>query len=237
MQETSKLQFCTTPFLLEPSWQKVLLEELKKPYIAELASFVKNERLQGKQIYPPEELVFNAFTKTPYNSVRVVIVGQDPYHGKGQAHGLSFSVEKGIKPPPSLKNIFKELHNDLNIAIPNHGSLVKWALQGVLLLNATLTVQESKPLSHHKKGWERFTDAVICSLVKRNEPIIFVLWGKNGYEKCIHVPELTTKHTILHAPHPSPLSAYTGFFGCGHFSKINQILISRGEKPIDWQLD
>ncbi len=219
-----------TPFTLEPSWQRALEEELKKPYLEKLAAFVKEERRSNDPVYPPEELVFNALIKTPFDKVRVVIVGQDPYHGPGQAHGLAFSVPKRIRPPPSLQNIFKELREDLGIAIPSHGCLEKWAEQGVLLLNVTLTVRESKPLSHHKKGWEQFTDAIISKLASRKDPIIFVLWGNNASKKCSHIPE---RHTILKAAHPSPLSAYGGFFGCHHFSQINKLL----DKPIDWQLD
>ncbi len=225
-------------FILEPSWQKALTEELKKPYIFDLVSFVKNQREHHGPIYPPEDLVFNAFNKTPYDKVRVVIVGQDPYHAPGQAHGLCFSVPKGVKPPPSLKNIFKELHADLGIAPPMHGCLEKWAKQGVLLLNSTLTVQESKPLSHHRHGWEIFTDAVIRVLAQKPEPIIFVLWGNNALNKCKNIPELgQSKHSILSTSHPSPLSAYTGFLGCRHFSKINKILQEQQQEPIDWQLD
>lgn len=222
-------------FTLEPSWQRALLDELKKPYIAQLAAFVKSERAKCDPIYPPEELVFNALLQTPFDKVRVVIVGQDPYHGPGQAHGLCFSVPVGVALPPSLKNIFKELQEDLGIQSPRHGCLLKWARQGVLLLNATLTVKESSPLSHHKRGWERFTDAIIQKLAEKDQPVIFVLWGKNALAKCKHilVPDQIKHHTVLTAAHPSPLSAYTGFFGCRHFSKINELL----KDPIDWQLD
>lgn len=227
------------PFLLEPSWQKVLLDELEKPYLTHLAAFVKEERASSHHIYPPEELVFNAFQHTPYDKVKVVIMGQDPYHGKGQAHGLSFSVPKGVNPPPSLQNIYKEMQQDLGIPIASHGCLIKWADQGVLLLNATLTVRESQPLSHHNKGWERFTDACMKKLAERKDPIIFVLWGKNAIEKSKHVPELyqNKQHTILTAAHPSPFSAHSGFFGCKHFSKINAILEKQHMAPIDWRLD
>lgn len=222
------------PFLLEPSWQRVLQEELQKPYVLQLAAFLKMERESGAPIYPPEELVFNALTQTPFDQVRVVIVGQDPYHGPGQAHGLSFSVPAGVSPPPSLQNIFKELQQDLGIPIPSHGCLLKWAQQGVLLLNATLTVRNAEPLSHHKKGWEQFTDAIIREVARKKEPIIFVLWGKNALEKCTHVLKHAhnTTHTILTAAHPSPFSAHSGFFGCRHFSKINELL----DKPIDWSI-
>ena len=227
------------PFDLEPSWMRKLQNELKKPYLVELAAFVKRERASGKEIYPPENLVFNAFLETPFDKVQVVIVGQDPYHGPGQAHGLSFSVPKGVPLPPSLQNIFKELNHDLGIPMPSHGCLLKWAKQGVLLLNATLTVKRSEPLSHHKRGWEQFTNAAIRELALRKEPVIFVLWGKNALEKCTHVPELNQnkQHFLLTAAHPSPFSAANGFFGCHHFSKINEILEKLGKNPIDWKLD
>ncbi len=222
-------------FTLEPTWQKALEDELHKPYIAKLANFIESERAKNEPVYPPQELVFNALSETPFDEVRVCIVGQDPYHGPGQAHGLAFSVPKGVKPPPSLKNIFKELQNDLLLAIPSHGCLVKWAKQGVLLLNATLTVKMSEPLSHHNHGWESFTDAIIRKLAEKKEPIIFVLWGNNAQKKCSHIEELSIngQHTILKAAHPSPFSAHNGFFGCRHFSKINALL----KEPIDWQLD
>lgn len=224
------------PFTLEASWQKVLENELKQPYIAALAEYLKKERSQPDPVYPPEDLVFNALTQTPFDKVRVVIVGQDPYHGPGQAHGLAFSVPVGVALPPSLKNIFKELSQDLGIPTPAHGCLLKWAKQGVLLLNVTLTVRESLPLSHHKRGWERFTDAIIRSLAERKEPVIFVLWGKNALHKGKSILD-HAQHTILTAAHPSPLSAYAGYFGCRHFSEINKTLEKQGGKPIDWQLD
>lgn len=216
--------------LLDPSWQQVLADELKKPYMLELEAFIKNEREQHGPIYPPEHLVFNALNSTPYNKVRVVIVGQDPYHGPSQAHGLCFSVPIGVDLPPSLKNIFKELRDDLGIPIASHGCLEKWAAQGVLLLNATLTVRESTPLSHHKRGWERFTDAIIQKVAEKKEPVIFVLWGKNAQTKCAAIDN---QHIILKAAHPSPLSAHNGFFGCRHFSEINRHL----NPPIDWKID
>ncbi len=215
--------------MLESSWKEVLSDELKKPYMTDLAAFVRQEREKYGNIYPPKELVFNALNLTPYEKVRVVIVGQDPYHGPGQAHGLCFSVPKGVEPPPSLKNIFKEIRDDLGLDIPKHGCLLKWAEQGVLLLNATLTVRESSPLSHHKKGWEQFTDAIIRKIAEKKNPVIFVLWGRNAQEKC---KDIDQHHIILKAAHPSPLSAYNGFFGCRHFSKINEFL----DNPIDWKL-
>lgn len=227
-----------TPFILEPSWQKQLQEELQKPYIIQLAAFIERERAASPSfIYPPKELVFNAFYQTPFDQVKVVIMGQDPYHGKGQAHGLCFSVPTGIKPPPSLMNIYKELEADLNITRKS-GSLLGLAKQGVLLLNATLTVKDSEPLSHYGKGWEVFTNAVIHKLIEREDPVIFVLWGKNAQEKCkfLHTSLNENKHYALTAAHPSPLSAHNGFFGCKHFSKINTLLAELKKDPIDWSL-
>ncbi|MBT3393744.1 MAG: uracil-DNA glycosylase [Waddliaceae bacterium] len=217
---------------MDPSWQKVLAKELSEPYIAGLAAFVEKERASGVPIYPTKEFVFNAFKQTPYDAVKVVIVGQDPYHGPGQAHGLCFSVNKGVTIPPSLKNIFKELIADVGISPPYHGSLLSWAQQGILLLNTTLTVRQGSPQSHRGKGWERFTDAVINLLGERQEPIIFVLWGRSAQEKR---PLIGKHHTILTAAHPSPFSVQ-GFLGCRHFSKINEILISYGKDPIDWEI-
>jgi uracil-DNA glycosylase len=223
------------PFKLEPSWQAVLAEELRQPYLYDLATFVAGERLAAP-IYPPESLVFNAFWHTPYDQVKVVIVGQDPYHGAGQAHGLSFSVPRDVPPPPSLKNIYKEIRDDLGIDPPSHGCLLSWAQQGVLLLNATLTVRQGVPMSHHGRGWERFTDAVIHKLCERPKPVIFVLWGKSAQEKCKQIAPLAAQrgHVILTSPHPSPFSAHQGFFGSKPFSKINQLLIKQGQAPIDW---
>lgn len=226
-------------FELGPSWQKVLKEELQKPYITSLEAFVEKERFSGVSVFPPRELVFNAFRMTPYESVKVVLMGQDPYHGPGQAHGLCFSVPKGIPNPPSLQNIIKELASDVQIVPPPHGCLLPWAEQGVLLLNASLTVRQGEPMSHHGKGWERFTDAAIEVLAAKQDPIIFILWGKSAQEKCRHVLANYKQngHTILIAPHPSPLSAHQGFFGCRHFSKANEILISQGKAPINWAID
>lgn len=230
MQNT--VQF--SPFQLGPSWERVLAEELTQDYLVDLAAFVEAERASGIAIYPPDHLVFNAFKKTAFEDVKVLIVGQDPYHGPGQAHGLSFSVAKDVPQPPSLKNIFKELKEDLGIEPPSHGSLVAWADQGVMLLNATLTVAAKTPLSHHGKGWERFTDAVVRALVLRAEPCVFVLWGKNAQEKCQQIPEFAdaSHHLVLKARHPSPFSAHSGFFGSRPFSKINAFL----KEPIDWRL-
>lgn len=218
-------------FILEKSWSEVLKNELENPYMQDLALFVENER-KNKTVYPAENLVFNAFFKTPYKEVKVVIMGQDPYHNPLQAHGLSFSVPDGVKLPPSLKNIFKELKNDLNIDNKS-GCLDSWASQGVLLLNATLTVTEKTPMSHHGRGWEQFTDAVVASLVEREDPVIFVLWGNAAKKKVQHI-ENHTKHVLLTAAHPSPFSAHSGFFGCQHFSRINEILSKLGQKEIDW---
>jgi uracil-DNA glycosylase len=226
-------------FSIEASWDTILKEEYKKPYFSNLATFVAEERKNFGRIYPPKGLVFRALQLTPFEKVKVVIVGQDPYHGPGQAHGLCFSVPRGVPPPPSLQNIFKELHDDLKMTIPSHGSLEKWAKEGVLLLNATLTVREGEPLSHHKKGWEEFTDSIIRALALRQAPVIFLLWGRNAIDKCRNVKELSEQHQhcILTASHPSPLSAYNGFFGCHHFSKANELLKKQGISPIDWQLE
>lgn len=233
MSDYSLLDSSFIPFEIEPSWRQVLEPELKKPYMSRLAAFLAKESAGHIPVYPPKELIFNAFYKTPYAKVKVVIVGQDPYHGHGQAHGLSFSVPKGTPLPPSLQNIFKEIKSDLGIDTPSHGCLNHWAEQGVMLLNATLTVRQGEPMSHHSQGWEYFTDAVIAALGRREKPAIFVLWGKSAQEKCHH---LKAHHVKLIAPHPSPFSARNGFFGCRHFSKINEILREWGETPIDWKI-
>ncbi|MBJ7449504.1 MAG: uracil-DNA glycosylase [Parachlamydiales bacterium] len=226
------------PYQLESSWEEALHEELQKPYMDDLALFLQHEEEMGMEIFPPRDLVFNAFFKTPFEKTRVVIVGQDPYHGPGQAHGLSFSVQKGVNPPPSLQNIYKELRDDVGFTIPKHGCLESWAEQGVLMLNATLTVRARQPKSHWARGWEKFTDSVIKVLSHREDPIIFVLWGKSAQEKCKSVlnSEEAKRHALLMAAHPSPYSAHHGFLGCKHFSKINSLLSSRGAKPIDWNL-
>jgi len=221
---------------LEKSWHEILQEEIAKPYITELKQFLAHERAQGKVIYPPEDLVFHAFYQTPFERVRVVIVGQDPYHGPGQAHGLCFSVPIGVPPPPSLKNIFKELVDDLKTPYPPHGCLVSWARQGVLLLNATLTVRQGEPRSHYGRGWERFTDAVIQKLCEKKERLVFILWGKSAEEKCRHIVVGRSPHALLVSAHPSPLSASAGFFGCRHFSKTNEFLTKWGDSPIDWEI-
>jgi uracil-DNA glycosylase len=228
-----------TPFVLEASWQQKLGNELQQAYITELATFIEKEYATAPvPIYPPKELIFNAFYQTPFDQVKVLIMGQDPYHGPHQAHGLSFSVPKGIKLPPSLQNIFKELETDIHFLRPQHGCLLSWAQQGVLMLNATLTVRQGDPLSHHGRGWERFTDAAVRKLEEREDPVIFVLWGKSAQDKCRFLRDtgIPSRHYVLTAAHPSPFSANHGFFGCHHFSKINEILKHLGKEPIDWTL-
>jgi uracil-DNA glycosylase len=222
------------PGQLHPSWQAVIGDELHKPYMEALRAFLKEEKAAGKTIYPPGSLIFNAFNHTPFEKVRVVIIGQDPYHGPGQAHGLSFSVPKGILLPPSLQNIFKEISTDLNIKMSGSGDLTPWADQGVLLLNATLTVQEANAGSHQNKGWERFTDAAIAALNAHREGLVFVLWGSYAQKKGDMID--THRHLVLKSVHPSPLSAHRGFFGNRQFSAINQYLTMRGQAPINWQL-
>ncbi len=215
------------------NWDKILKEEFSKEYFKNLLEFVKTE-YQTKTIYPKETEIFNAFRKTNYENVKVVILGQDPYHGVNQAHGLSFSVKDGIKCPPSLINIYKELHDDLNIDIPKTGNLLPWTEEGVLLLNATLTVEASKPGSHQNKGWETFTDEVIKLLNQKNTPIVFILWGNYARQKKTLITNPI--HYVIESPHPSPFSAYNGFFGSKPFSKTNNFLISKGLKPINWQI-
>lgn len=219
---------------IEESWKPALAEEFVAPYMQDLKKFLQQEKQQGKIIYPNGENIFSAFNYTPFDKVRVVIIGQDPYHGPNQAHGMCFSVLPGVKPPPSLVNIYKELYSDLNIAPVKHGYLLPWAKQGVLLLNSVLTVEHSKPASHQAKGWERFTDHVITQLNARDKPLIFVLWGSYAQNKGKIIDQ--NKHVVLTAAHPSPFSAHRGFLGCKHFSKINSILQSWGQQPIDWQL-
>ena len=219
---------------IEESWKEVLKQEFAKPYFMQIATTLKAERLAGRTIYPPGGLIFNAFNTTPFERVKVVILGQDPYHGPGQAHGLSFSVPKGIPPPPSLINIFKELQGDIGMPIPPHGNLTHWAEQGVMLLNASLTVRANEPMSHAQIGWAEFTHAVIEKISAVKEHTVFLLWGKFAQEKQSLVDE--TKHLVLKAAHPSPFSADKGFFGCRHFSKANAWLVSKGIDPIDWAL-
>lgn len=221
---------------MEASWLEKLGKEFEKPYMKELEAFLKQEMQSGAEIYPPFDLVFNALCQTHFDDVKVVIMGQDPYHGPGQAHGLSFSVPVGVPTPPSLQNIYKEIRDDLGFAIPEHGCLLHWAKQGVLLLNATLTVRAGEAKSHFGRGWERFTDRIIELLTEREDPIVFILWGKSAYEKFKHISSTTSHHLVLTSPHPSPLSAHAGFFGNGHFSKANQFLIKSGKPPIDWAI-
>lgn len=220
---------------IDDSWKDVLKNEFTKTYFLEIATFLRTEKMTGKTIYPPGGLIFNAFNLTHFDNVKVVILGQDPYHGAGQAHGLCFSVAPGIKPPPSLVNIFKEMHTDLGLPIPNHGTLTKWAEQGVLMLNASLTVRAGEPMSHAKIGWAQFTNAVIRKISDEKQNVVFLLWGKFAQEKQ-ELIDVTRHHLILKAAHPSPFSADSGFFGCKHFSKTNQFLVQNGIDPIDWAL-
>ena len=214
-------------------WDAILADEFKKPYYLALRQFLKEE-YSSKVIYPSMYDIFNAFRYTPYSDVKVVLLGQDPYHGAGQAHGLCFSVKDGVAPPPSLVNLFKELHNDVGCTVPQSGCLTKWAERGVMLLNSVLTVREGAAGSHRGKGWETFTDSVISRLNDRKVPIVFMLWGNYAKSK---IPLITSdRHLVLTAAHPSPLSASYGFFGCRHFSKANDFLVSNGMTPVDWQL-
>jgi len=217
---------------IETSWKEALQEEFCKPYFQQIVEFLKVEKTQGKIIYPPGSLIFNAFNTTPFGKVKVVLIGQDPYHGPGQAHGLCFSVQNGIALPPSLQNIYKELHNDIGIPIPKTGNLTHWAEQGVFLLNASLTVRAGDPMSHSRIGWATFTDAVIQIISSQKKNIVFLLWGKFAQDKQMLID--TTKHYVLKAAHPSPLSASSGFFGCRHFSKTNNFLVKNGIDPVDW---
>lgn len=220
---------------LEPGWLKVLEPEFEKDYMKNLKAFLLQEKETGKTVYPKGADIFAAFNHTPFDQVEVVILGQDPYHGDGQAHGLSFSVQKGVTTPPSLKNIYKELETDIvGFKTPNHGNLTQWADEGVLLLNASLTVRAHEPGSHQGKGWEAFTDQAISQLSDKKTGLVFLLWGKFAQQKAALIDE--TKHTVLKSAHPSPFSAYTGFFGSKHFSKTNEILVAKGKKPINWQI-
>ncbi len=219
---------------IEPTWKEVLESEFKKSYFRQIVDHIKIEKGQGKTIYPAGSLIFNAFDKTPVQKVKVVILGQDPYHGPYQAHGLSFSVQKGIQPPPSLINIFKELKNDVGMQIPNHGNLENWAEQGVLLLNASLTVRAQEPMSHSKIGWHQFTNTVITKISDQRMHVVFMLWGKFAQEKEVLID--IKKHLVLKSAHPSPLSANAGFFGNKHFSRANQYLVMHGIDPINWAI-
>ena len=216
---------------IEKSWKEVLQTEFNKPYFENLVGFVKQE-YASHTIFPPAGQIFNAFNTCPFNNVKVVILGQDPYHGPRQAHGLCFSVNDGIQFPPSLQNIFKEINSDLGIPMPKSGNLTRWAEQGVLLLNATLTVRASQAGSHQGRGWEEFTDAVIKIISEKAENVVFILWGSYAIKKKALID--ASKHCILTAPHPSPLSSYRGFFGCKHFSQTNTYLTSKGKTPIEW---
>lgn len=226
---------------MEASWLEVLGPEFEKPYMKQLQAFLGEERAAGRVIYPPFNQIFNAFCFTPFDQVKVVLIGQDPYHGPGQAHGLSFSVPPGVPQPPSLQNIFKEIRDDLGLKPPGHGCLEGWAKQGVLLLNATLTVRANEPKSHHGRGWELFTDRVVQLLCEQVDPLVFLLWGKVALDKFQHIqgPNIQGtggRHLVLTAAHPSPFSAHSGFLGCRHFSKTNEFLQRVGKKPVDWSL-
>jgi uracil-DNA glycosylase len=219
---------------MHESWLAVLGDELEQPTMQELRAFLVAEVAAGRRFYPPADQVFNALALTPFDDVRVVVLGQDPYHGAGQAMGLCFSVPTGVPPPPSLQNIYKELASDLGLAQPSSGDLTPWAERGVLLLNAVLTVSPGKPASHAGKGWEQFTDRAIRELSDRREGIVFLLWGRYAQQKGAVVD--TARHHVLTAAHPSPYSAANGFFGCRHFSRANELLVARGAQPIDWAL-
>lgn len=220
--------------MIDNDWLPKLSSEFKKPYYKELYEFVKNE-YSNCVVYPPSEDIFNALAETPLSAVRVVIIGQDPYHEPGQAHGMSFSVKPGVDTPPSLLNMYKELQNEFGCYIPNNGYLMKWAKQGVLLLNNVLTVRRGKADSHKNKGWEQFTDAIIRAVNEKDEPVVYLLWGSNARAKRNLITN--PKHLVLETVHPSPLSAYRGFFGCNHFKMANDYLTANGLKPIDWQIE
>jgi uracil-DNA glycosylase len=216
---------------IEDTWKRVLIDEFGKPYFEQLKNFLIEEK-KHYNIYPPGQLIFNAFNQTPFNKVKVVILGQDPYHGRGQAHGLSFSVPDGVQPPPSLQNIFKEINTDTGTPVPQSGNLTRWAKQGVLLLNAILTVRAGQASSHREHGWEQFTDKAIQKVSEQKSGVVFLLWGKFARSKKALIDG--SKHLILEAPHPSPYSADYGFFGCKHFSKANEYLVQNGDKAIIW---
>jgi uracil-DNA glycosylase len=220
--------------IINQSWKKILLKEFQSDYFKILKEFLVSER-KNQLIYPPSSKIFASFNYTPFDNVKVVIIGQDPYHGDRQANGLCFSVNDGVSQPPSLQNIFKELNSDLNLPIPKTGNLESWAIQGVLLLNASLTVRANQPGSHQKHGWEQFTDAAIKALSDNKKGLVFLLWGKFAQAKEILIDN--SKHSILKAPHPSPFSVHTGFFGCKHFSKTNTLLKKEGLKEIDWKIE
>ena len=219
---------------LEPSWKARVGDYLQRPEMVELAAFLRAEKARGRTLYPPGPAIFAALDATPFDAVKVVILGQDPYHGPGQAHGLCFSVAPGVPPPPSLQNVFKELQRDLGLPPPDHGCLLPWARQGVLLLNAVLTVEDGRAGSHQGRGWEGFTDAIVRALDREKESLVFMLWGAYAQAKGREID--ARRHRVLRAPHPSPLSAHRGFIGCGHFSAANQYLQRHGIAPIDWRL-
>lgn len=219
---------------LDPSWKALLSSEFEQAYMQQLGDFLRAEKAAGKVIFPPGPQMFNALNSTPFDKVKVVVLGQDPYHGPGQAHGLSFSVPPGVRIPPSLLNIYKEIERDLGVAIPNHGCLQSWAEQGVLLLNATLSVQQANAGSHQNKGWEQFTDRIVQLLSEQREGLVFLLWGSYAQKKGRVID--AQKHCVLKSVHPSPLSAHRGFLGCGHFSATNNYLLQRGQSPIDWSV-
>ncbi|WP_229710262.1 uracil-DNA glycosylase [Halopseudomonas pertucinogena] len=219
---------------LAEDWKQALGDEFDQPYMQQLRAFLLEEKAAGKVIFPPGPLIFNALNSTPLSKVKVVIIGQDPYHGPGQAHGLCFSVQPGVRPPPSLQNIYKEIHRDLGYPIPSHGCLQSWAEQGVLLLNAVLTVTQGQAGAHANRGWERFTSRIIEILNSECEHLVFMLWGSYAQKKGQHID--TSRHCVLKSVHPSPLSAHRGFIGCGHFSAANAYLMENGREPINWQL-
>jgi uracil-DNA glycosylase len=219
---------------IEASWKEALKDEFGKPYFKQISEHIKTEKEQGKTIYPAGSQIFNAFEKTPFHNVKVVVLGQDPYHGPGQAMGLSFSVPEGVQIPPSLVNIYKELREDIGIIIPQHGNLSSWTQQGVLLLNASLSVRAGEAMSHSRIGWHQFTNSVIEKISSQRKNVVFLLWGKFAQEKETLINK--ARHCILKAPHPSPLSAYSGFFGCRHFSKANAYLIKNGIDPVNWAI-
>ncbi len=221
---------------IHSSWRELLADEFEQPYMHALGDFLRQQKREGRRVYPPGDQIFAAFDATPVDKVRAVIIGQDPYHGANQAHGLCFSVQRGVDIPPSLRNILQEIGSDLGQSVtPASGLLNGWAEQGVLLLNSVLTVEHSRAGSHQGKGWERFTDAVVNRLAETHEHVVFLLWGSYAQKKGAQLDE--SKHCVLRAPHPSPLSAHRGFFGCQHFSKTNQYLQSQGHKPINWALN
>lgn len=226
------------PIILHESWKIALWEEFAQPYMSSLDTFLAAEKLAGTVIFPEESKYFRALELTPLDRARVVILGQDPYHGPGQAHGLAFSVPPGVRVPPSLRNVYRELQADLGIAPAGHGWLEHWAKQGVLLLNSVLTVEEGKAASHQGRGWERLSDAIVAAVNERVEPTVFLLWGAYAQKKAGFVDDIARggRHLVLRAAHPSPLSAHNGFFGCRHFSQANEFLIARGQVPVDWAL-